>query len=70
MKAINVKLGHSVNYILEPTKRKGFYKIKTGKWIATVSKNTQNIENYGDENDNIIETRVDQIRNAAFNDKY
>ena len=70
MRNIHVKLGHSNNYILEPTKRNGFYKIKTGKWIATVSKNTQNIENYGDENDSIIETRVHQIRNAAFHDIY
>lgn len=66
MLAIKVKIGHSFNYVLNPTNRKGFYEIKTGNWFAVVSKNTQKVNNFGDEDTQKIETQVSEIRQKAF----
>jgi hypothetical protein len=56
----------SNSYTLKPTKRKGFYEIRTGNWVAIVSKNTQKIDNSGDEETAKIEAKVTRIRDKAF----
>lgn len=67
MKKVTFK-GYPVtsSYTLNETTKKGFYKIETGNWIATVSKNTQKIKYFGDDNIKTIEEKVERIRKEAF----